>query len=85
MYSFKVLNEIKKELNLELLEVYKETDKYIGKKEICLKCNYIGCKTPISIQFVALLRSKKAYCKTHRYSSVGEKISKSLSTKNKPI
>ena len=50
-----------------------------------MKCNFIGCDTPISIQFVALLRSKKPYCKTHRYSLVGEKISKSKLDKNKPV
>jgi hypothetical protein len=85
MYSFKVFNQIKEELNLELLEVYDETKKYISTTKFCMKCNFIGCDTPISIQFVALLRSKKPYCKTHRYSLVGEKISKSKSDKNKPI
>ena len=30
MYSFKVFNQIKEELNLELLEVYDETKKYIS-------------------------------------------------------
>ena len=85
MYSFKVFNQIKEELNLKLLEVYDETKKYISTTKFCMKCNFIGCDTPISIQFVALLRSKKPYCKTHRYSLVGEKISKSKSDKNKPI
>ena len=85
MYSFKVFNQIKEELNLELLEDYNETKKYISTTKFNIKCNFIGCKTPTSIQFVALLRSKKAYCKKHRYSSVAEKISNSLSTKNKPI
>ena len=85
MYSFEVFNQIKEELNLELLEVYNETNKYTSTTKFCMKCKFVGCKTPISIQFVALLRSKKPYCKTHRYSSVGEKIKKSLSDKNKSI
>ena len=85
MYSFKVFKQIKEELNLELLEDYNETGKYISTTKFCMKCNFIGCDIPISIQFVALLRSKKPYCKTHRYCSVGEKISKSKSHKNKPI
>lgn len=85
MYSFKVFNQIKKELNLELLHVYDETNKYISTTKFCMKCNFIGCDIPISIQFVALLRSKKPYCKTHRYCCVGEKISTTKSEKNKPI
>ena len=85
MYSFKVFNQIKEELNLELLQVYDETKKYISTSKFCMKCNFIGCDIPIGIQFVALLRSKKPYCKTHRYCCVGEKISKSKSHKNKPI
>lgn len=85
MYSFKVFKQIKEELNLELLEDYNENGKYISTTKFCMKCNFIGCDIPISIQFVALLRSKKPYCKTHRYCSVGEKISKSKSHKNKPI
>jgi hypothetical protein len=85
MYSFEVFNQIKEELNLELLQVYDETKKYISTTKFCMKCNFIGCDIPISIQFVALLRSKKPYCKTHRYSLVGEKTKKTLSNKNKPI
>jgi len=85
MYSFKVFNQIKEELNLELLEVYDETKKYISTTKFCMKCNFIGCDTPISIQFVALLSSKKPYCKTHRYSLVGEKISKSKSDKTNQL
>jgi hypothetical protein len=85
MYSFKVFNQIKEELNIELLQVYDETKKYISTSKFCMKCNFIGCDISIGIQFVSLLRSKKPYCKTHRYCCVGEKISKSKSHKNKPI
>lgn len=85
MYSFEVFNQLKKELNLELLEDYNENGKYISTTKFCMKCNFIGCDTPISIQFVALLRSKKPYCKTHRYRCVGEKTKNTLSNKNKPI
>jgi hypothetical protein len=85
MYSFNVLKNLQQELNLELLENYDETNKYIAKTKLCMKCNVNDCNTPISIQFVALLRSKKSYCKTHRYSYLSEKISKTKKDKNKPI
>lgn len=85
MYSFKVFNQIKEELNLELLQDYDETKKYISTTKFYMKCNFIGCDIPISIQFVALLRSKKPYCKTHRYYCGGNKIKNTLSNKNKPI
>jgi hypothetical protein len=85
MYSFTVFQKLKEELNLELLEYYNENDKYISTTKFCMKCNFNGCDTPISIQFVALLRNKKPYCKTHRYCCGGENISKSLYAKNKQI
>jgi hypothetical protein len=84
MYSFEVFNKIKKELNLELLEDYNETQKYISTTKFCMKCNFVGCNTTISIYFVALLRSKKPYCKHHRYLSLSEKTKNTLLIKNKP-
>jgi hypothetical protein len=85
MYSFKVFNQLKEELNLEVLGVYNENEKYISTTKFCMKCSFIGCNSPTSILFVSLLRSKKVYCKNHRYSSVSAKISKTLSNKHKPI
>lgn len=85
MYSFKVLNNLKEELNLKFDDDYDKKDKYISTTKICLNCTYNGCKQNVTIKFDALLRSKKAYCKTHRYSSVGEKSSKTNADRNKPI
>jgi hypothetical protein len=83
MYNFKVLNQIKEELNLKLLQNYDETKKYIGKTKFEIKCTYEGCDENITIEFVALLRSKKAYCTKHRYNSVGDKTKKTSADKNK--
>jgi hypothetical protein len=78
MYNFKVLNQIKKELNLKLLQNYDETNKYIGKTKFEINCTYEGCYEYKTIDFVALLRSKK-----HRYNSVGDKTKKTSVDKNK--
>ena len=84
-YSFKVFNQLKTKLNLQLLDNYDENQKYISTSKFCMKCTYEGCDEDIVILFNALLRSERAYCKTHRYSSVSDKISKTKSHNNKPI
>ena len=85
MNNFDKLKQLEEELDLSFLEKYDENGKYINTTKIKLKCTYEVCNVPVTVQFVSLLRSKRAYCKHHRYSTVGEKISKSLSDKNQPI
>jgi hypothetical protein len=85
MYSFKVLKILTKELNLEVSDIHTEDQKYISTTTLCMKCTYLGCNKDITIRFVALVQSKKPYCKQHRYASVSEKIKKTLLDKNKSI
>ena len=84
-YSLQVLNNLKDELNLKLCVGYDTYDKYISTTKIHMKCTYDSCSENVEIKFDALLRSKRAYCKTHRYCCVGEKTKNTLSNKNKPI
>jgi predicted S18 family serine protease len=84
-YSFIVFNQLKEELNLRLLENYDEKQKYISTSKFCMKCTYESCENSLIIKFDALLRSKKAYCKTHRYNASGDKVSKTKLNSNKQI
>lgn len=85
MYSLKVLKQIETDYKIVLLEDYNESGKYISTTKISLKCTFDCCNEIVTINFASLLRTKTAYCKTHRYSNVSIKISKSKSHKNKPI
>jgi hypothetical protein len=86
MYSFGVFNKLKQELNFRPLQNYDEnTTKYISTTKFCIECTYEDCEEVTTVSFAALLRSKRAYCKTHRYLCVGEKTRDTLAKKNKPI
>ncbi len=85
MYSLQVLNDLKKELTLQFDNDYDKKDKYISTTKLCLKCTYNNCNEYITIKFDSLLRTKKAYCKPHRYKSASNTQKKSLLDKNKPI
>jgi hypothetical protein len=85
MYSLQVLRKLIEELNLKLEDNYDKKDKYISTTKFNLKCTFDGCNEKTRIKFDALLRSKKAYCKTHRYHFVSDKIKKTSADKNKPI
>ena len=84
-YSLHVLNNLKDESKLKLCDGYETYDKYISTTKIRMKCTYDSCFENTEIRFDALLRSKRAYCKTHRYHCVGEKTKNTLSNKNKLI
>jgi hypothetical protein len=85
MYSLEVLNNLKDKLNLELEINYNKKEKYISTTKIGLRCTFQGCNEVLEIKFDSLLKNEKAHCKYHRYSLVGEKISKTKSKKSKPI
>jgi ribosomal protein L6P/L9E len=85
MYSYRVFEELRKELKLELTEEYNESMKYTGTTVFHMKCIIEGCNKNITIQFIALLRNKRPCCDYHRRLENGKKTSKKLSEKNKSI